>query len=432
MRVDASTVLLAIALAAPAPATATAAADRDAAVLVDWNRRILALAEAEDGFLSLKGVRAAAMLHLAVHDAVNAVEPRFAPWAPAIDGSGADPVAAAAAAAHAVAADQYPARRAGIDAALAPWLAGLREDVRTSSVALGAAAARGVLQRRAGDGWDTEAEYTWHPMAPGVYAEFSAHSDTPEGFVFGAGWAKARPFVLEGAGQFRAPTPPAIDSAAYTRAFREVKELGRDGSATRTADQTHLAMWWKEFVEGSHNRLARDLVEREGTDLHAAARLFALLNMAVYDAYVCVFDNKFHYNHWRPYTAIRWAANDGNPDTGPDPDWDNTHGHTYAFPSYPSAHGCASAAAMTVLANTFGEPTAFTMRIPEVDRAGPGSGKVPMEPPTRSFDSFEAAALECALSRVFLGIHFRYDSEEGFALGRRVGEYVVAHALRRP
>ena len=115
--------------------------------------------------------------------------------------------------------------------------------------------------------------------------------------------------------------------------------------------------------------------------------MFALLNMSIYDAYISSFHNKFHYNHWRPYTAIRWAANDGNADTATDPNWTNTHQHTYAFPSYPSAHGTACAAGMTALADTFGDDYPFTMHTPEVDIAGPFSGKMLMDPPTRSFSA---------------------------------------------
>lgn len=411
-----------------APAQPALAPGLDGELVVAWNRLLLAIAEEQDHFLTLKGVRAAAMMHLAMHDALVAIEPRHAPFAFQGRAPGADPAVAAAQAAYVVAVAQYPERAPELAAELARWSAPVAErGAAERGAALGRAAAAAVLERREGDGWDGEAEYTWHPMGPGVYAEFHEHSDTPEGFVFGAGWAAARPFFLERPDQFRAPPPPAIASEAYARAFREVKEVGRFESATRTADQTHLALWWKDFVEGSHNRLARKLVREDGLDAWRAARLFALLNASVYDAYVNVFDNKFFYNHWRPYTAIRWAAKDGNPRTEPDPDWTNTHRHTYAFPSYPSAHGCASAAAMEVLADTFGAHRRFTMLTPLVDRAGPLSGKVAMDPPDRSFDGFAEAALECALSRVYLGIHFRYDSIEGNRLGTRIGR----HALER-
>ena len=412
---------------APAPAAAY-----PADVLLAWNEKVLAAAEAEDRFLTLKGLRTAALLHLAAHDALNAIEPRYETYLPRLRADGtADPVAATAQAAHRVAIDQYPDLGASFDAELRRWLAQAPAGpARERGVELGRKAADRVLAARRGDGWDHEAEYRWHPMAPGVYAEFAEHSGTPEGFVFGAGWATAKPFVLDRPGHFRAPPPPTIESAAYARAFAEVRDVGRHESPTRTPDQTHLALWWKEFVESSHNRLARELVAAEGLDLWQAARLFALLETSIFDAYVDVFENKFHYNHWRPYTAIRWASNDGNPATEEDPDWDNLHRHTYAFPSYPSAHGTASAAAMTVLADVFGEDRPVIMTIPEVDAAGPMSEKVPMDPQTRSFGSFAAAAEECALSRVYLGIHFRYDSVEGNRLGRKIGEFAVENFVR--
>jgi membrane-associated phospholipid phosphatase len=268
-------------------------------------------------------------------------------------------------------------------------------------------------------------------MGPGVYAEFREHSSTPEGFVFGAGYAAVKPFALSRPDQFRVAPPPAIDSKQYTAAFKEVKDVGSFASRTRTADQTHLAMWWKEFAEASHNRLARDLVLRDRLELRRAVRLFALLNMSIFDGYVSSFDSKFFYNHWRPYTAIHRADQDGNPATDPDAQWNNLHNHTYPFPSYPSAHGTVCGAAMTVMADTFGKKRRFTMETPEVDKAGPMSGKIPMNPPTRSFASFRAAAMECALSRVYLGIHFRYDALAGNELGNDVGRYALEKYLAR-
>jgi hypothetical protein len=388
-------------------------------VVVAWNALLLDAAEAEDGFLTLKGVRSAAMMHLAMHDALALA-----------DGRAVDPVAVASEAAYTVAMSQYPDREADLSAERARWaVEGGDPAAADTARSVGARAAEAVLAARAHDGWDAEPTYTFHPMAPGVYAEFKEHSATPEGFVFGAGWALARPFVLDSASQFRSPPPPAVDSDAYTRDFDEVKHVGALRSATRTAEQAHLAMWWKQFVEKSHNRLARELVVERGLGLGEAARLFALLNVSVFDGYVASFDGKFHYNHWRPYTAIRWAAEDGNPDTEADTAWTNLHDHTYAFPSYPSAHGTVCAAAMTVMADTFGEDVPFEMTIREADVAGPMSGHVPLDPATRSFTSFDEAAEECALSRVYLGIHFRYDSEAGTVLGRRIGEMAVRDFL---
>lgn len=404
---------------------------------VEWNRAVLGAAEAEDGFLTLKGLRTVTMLHVAQHDALSAIHGAYAPYVYTGSAPGADPIAAVVTAAFVVASDQYPDRAADFEAIRDRQLAAAPEgDNRSRGRALGEASARAILADRRGDGWDAEAEYRWHPMAPGVYAEFHEHSGTPQGFVFGAGWATARGFGFDRADRFRVPPPPAIDSAAYAEAFEEVKALGRFQSMRRSPDQTHIALWWKDFAENSHNRLARDLVAKRGTGLTDAVRLFALLNMAIFDGYVTSFENKFHYNHWRPYTAIRWADNDGNPATAPEPTWTNTHRHTYAFPSYPSAHGTACAAAMTAFADVFGDDTAFTMRIAEVDIAGPFSGKIEMHPPVRSFGSFSEAAAECGLSRVYLGIHFRYDSVVGVELGKTVGRNLVDNVLlpagRRP
>ena len=283
-------------------------------LLTSWNKTVLELAEAEDGFLTLKGLRAVTMLHIAVHDALSAIEGRYVPYSYDERVENADPIAAATQAAFIVAVDQYPAHQKQLSSLRKEWLSKVAEGhARTAGLKVGEDAAGAILRIRLDDGWDTSAEYTWHPMGPGVYAEFSEHSGTPQGFIFGAGWAKAKGFALDRADQFRSPPPPDIDSAAYTRAYNEVKAVGRFQSISRTPDQTHLALWWKDFAENSHNRLARDLVAQENLDLVESARFFALLNMSIFDAYVSVFENKFFYNHWRPYTAIRWAANDGNP-----------------------------------------------------------------------------------------------------------------------
>ncbi len=407
--------------------------DYDAAIVASWNQKVMEIAVAEDGLLTLKGVRTASMMHVAMHDALNAIQPKYSLFAYDELVPNANPIASAAQAAYEVAVDQYPDKQNDFEEELHKWLRQIEnEESKEEGISLGKASALEILRARSNDRWNGEADYTWHPMSPGVYAEFNEHSGTPDGFIFGAGWAAAEPFMLTEPSQFRSPPPPEINSNQYTEAFNEVKEFGRFQSNVRTSDQTHLAMWWKDFVENSHNRLARELVISEGLNLWDAARTFALMNMTIYDAYVNVFDNKFFYNHWRPYTAIRWAANDGNPNTEPEADWDNLHKHTYAFPSYPSAHGTASAAAMTVLANTlgFGDEYEFTMTTKEVDKAGPFSGKVEMDPPVRSFDSFSEASLEASLSRVYLGIHFRYDSVEGHTLGTQIGNYASQNFLK--
>lgn len=396
----------------------------------EWNDTVLGIAESEDGFLTLKGLRTVTMMHLAMHDVLNAGGGLYETYGLHATDAGVEPEVAALEAAYRVALHKYPDQAMRLGKLRDRWLTRTgADDTHQASLAAGIAAADAILELRDGDGWDNEADYRWHPMAPGVYAEFFEHSGTPQGFVFGAGWAKARGFALRQPDQFRVPPPPPIGSDEYATAFNEVREAGRFQSMSRTPDQTHIALWWKDFAENSHNRLARDLIKKEALPLDEAVRLLALVNMGIYDGYISSFDNKFHYNHWRPYTAIRWAANDGNPDTEPEPTWTNTHRHTYAFPSYPSAHGTACAAAMTAFEEVFGEDYGFTMRIPMVDIAGPFSGKMEMHPPTRSFENFDEAAEQCGMSRVYLGIHFRYDSVEGVKLGKAVGRNVVDSVL---
>ncbi len=402
--------------------------DLDTGSLIRWNETIMQTALAEDGLLTLKGVRTEALAFVAIHDALNAIQPHFSGYSFNQETPGADPIAALNQAAYQIAISQYPDQQETFKELLDLSLRSVSDGGRKESgITLGKAVAAHILDIRTNDQWNTEADYVWHPMAPGVYAEFNEHSGTPQGFIFGAGWARAQPFLLESQDQYRSPPPPKINSAAYSQAFNEVKQVGANQSPSRTEDQAHMAMWWKDFVENSHNRLARELVVKEELDLWQTARVLALLNMAIFDAYVNVFDNKFHYNHWRPYTAIRWAAHDGNPDTEADTTWNNLHQHTYAFPSYPSAHGCASSAAMTVLAKTLGtgDIYTFSMTTEQVDKAGPFSEKISMDPATRTFRRFSEAGMEAAMSRLYLGIHFRYDSEEGYELGKRIGDYAV-------
>ena len=398
-------------------------------VLLEWNKRVLTIGAAEDGLLTLKTVRTTAMMHVAIHDAINSVHRHYEHYA--FEGADvrADPVVAAAQAAFEIASSQYPQHELELRKLLADSLQARDPATRRRSVELGKQSAAAILDARVRDGWNIEHEYRWRTPAPGVYADFSEHSATPPGFVFGAGWAHVRPFLLRRPNRFRVESPPTIESDAYTAAFNEVKQLGSYASNVRSAEQTHIAYWWKEFAESSLNRLARRLIAERGTDLWTAARTLALLNTAIFDGYIASFDSKFAYNHWRPYTAIRSAAHDGNPHTAPDLNWTNTHGHTYPFPSYPSAHGTVCAAGMSVLADTFGATTPFDMETREVPVAGPMSRSMELEPSLRHFDSFEAAAMECALSRVYLGIHFRYDSLVGNALGGKVGRYAIERHL---
>jgi hypothetical protein len=388
---------------------------QSSAVLVSWNQQAHEIAFAEDQFLTFKGVRAFAMMHIAMHDALNAILPFYRAHTHSERAFFAHPIAAVAQAAHDVLLSQYPGEQARLDAELARWLSRVSEGpLKSRGIALGQRAAAAIVSAREGDGWDFPGVYEFR-SGPGEYAT------TPPwaGFVLQPGFAEARPFGLISPDQFRPPPPPALDSPEYARAFDEVKAYGRVDSSVRTPDQTGYAIWWMEFTDGSMNRLARELVERKRPHLWRAARMFALLNMSMFDGYVANWDSKFHYNHWRPFTAIRGAADDGNPETEPDPDWEPLR-TTPPFPEYASAHSTVCNTSFEIFKRTFGDRVSFTMQ----------SITAPPDMPTRSFSSFSQAGAECADSRVRLGFHYRYATDQGIRLGRRVARYVATHHLR--
>jgi hypothetical protein len=178
-------------------------------------------------------------------------------------------------------------------------------------------------------------------------------------------------------------------------------------------------VWWMEFAEGSLNRLARKLATDSNMDLWEAARMFALLNATLVDSYISVWDAKYRFNHWRPYTAIRAAASDGNPSTVADVRWESLR-PAPPFPEYPSAHAAGCASAFRVLEEFFPNVTTFTM----------DSKTAPAAMPARSFASFRAAAHECADSRVQLGFHFRYAVDAGAKMGRQIAEFGIAQRLQ--
>ena len=387
----------------------------DPALVVAWNELINEIAFAEDQFLTFKGVRAHAMMHLAMHDALNAVvrcignshyatlncSPIRSP--PRHSSPRCDRLAVSGSAGE------------ERNAELARWISASPDGlIRARGIALGRRSAAAILATRIGDRWDFPGTYTFS-TGPGVY------QTTPpfNGFVIQPGFRFAVPFGLRSPAQFRPGPPPRLTSPDYAVAYNEVKDFGRDGSVRRTTEQTLYAVWWMlEFAEGSVNRLARQLVTQRSIQLWQAARMFALLNMSLFDAYVAVWDSKYEYNHWRPYTAIREAAGDGNPATAAEANWEPLR-TTPPFPEYVSAHAAGCAGSFETLKNTFGDHVSFTM----------ATTTAPLEMPSRSFRSFSAAAAECGDSRVRLGWHYRYATDAGVALGSAVADWLDKNHL---
>jgi hypothetical protein len=384
----------------------------DGGLVTAWNELAHDAAVADDQFGTFKGHRALAMTHLSIHDAVNSIRPVYERYAYAGPRVVAHPIGAAAQAAHDVLMSQYPRQQPRLAAELSTWINQVPDGaLKVRSIHLGQAVAAAILAKRASDGWDFPGTYEFR-TGPGQY------QTTPpwDGFVVQPGFRFAKPFAIATHRQLR--PPPALKSAAYARAFQEVKAYGAVNSAVRTADQTAYAVWWMEFAEGSVNRLGRQLATERRLDLWTAARLFAHVGSALYDTYIAVWDTKYEYNHWRPYTAIRMADADDNPRTTPDPGWEPLR-RTPPHPEYPSAHAAGCAASFEVLRRTFGRDLAFTME----------TTTAPSGMPTRTFANFDAAALECADSRVRLGWHFRYATDAGLDLGRQIARTTLLHSL---
>ena len=406
--------LILVVAAAIGPDETAAGAFDDPSLIVAWNQRAYDIGHAEDQFKTFKAQRAFAIMHLAMHDALNAVVPRYRPYAFKGRDPRAHPLAAAAQAAHDVLRALYPTAASVQATELAGWLARVPSgEGRQRGIALGKQSASAALAMREGDRWDHAGSHTFQ-RGPGHYQTTLDW----KGFVLQPGLRLARPFGLESVRPLRPPPPPQLSSREYATAFEEVKEQGRADSRLRTPDQTAYAVWWMEFCEGSFHRLARALTAQHRLDPWRAARLFALLTMGLYDTYVAVWDAKYEYDHWRPFTAIREAAQDGNPATKPDPAWQSLR-PAPPFPEYVSAHAAACAASAEVLGRAFGANLTFNMT---TTTAPPGM-------PSRRFDSFAAAARECADSRVQLGFHFRYATEAGLVLGRAVATQIAERHL---
>jgi hypothetical protein len=362
--------------------------------------------------------RILAMTHLAIYDSVMAISHEYEPYAVAVrapEGTSAE--AAVAAAAHKVLVNQLPTQTAGFDSAYSTSLSAIPDGVaKTDGIVLGEFVAEWILFLRSGDVLGP-ASYS-QPQAPGVW---QPSGDGYNSGVVATTWPSLRPFALRSANQFRAPPPPALSSSEYVANFNQTKSLGATHSTTRTADQTATALFWYENGQIHFNRLASDLSAARGFSISQNARLFALLNVAMADGSIAVFDTKYAYNFWRPIAAIRGAAADGNPATEADPLWDSLLPLVAPHPEYISQHAVISSAAATVLARFFGNHTTFTLST----GSGTANGVAP-----RTYLSFSDAAEENAASRVWLGWHFPISVHLGTAQGRQVAKFALRHSMR--
>ncbi len=406
--------------------------------VVKWNETTMN-AIAANGQAAVVSTRTLAMVQAAVHDALNAISRRYdAYYFEGPGEAGASPDAATAAAAHTVlvgVVNLYgtPAQKAAtlalLDQAYDASIARVTDaSGRNKGVQVGRAAGAAILALRKDDGATRDLPYTpamgpgkWRPHPNPVPANPPiANPDAARGYQSSSvpGWANVTPFTLLSASQFWLPGPPALTSTTYARDYNEVKSLGGKVSTGRTDEQTQIARFWFEGP-GAWNRIARTVATARGLDVQDSARVLALMNLAMADAYIAGWKIRYVYDLWRPVTAIREGDSDGNDGTVGDASWDS-HQNTPAVSDYPSTQSIFSAAAAVALASTLGgDQGSFTIT----------SGK-PFEGIARSFTSFSQAAQESAESRIYAGIHFRSACEDGLVLGRKVGQRVVALYLQ--
>jgi hypothetical protein len=381
--------------------------------VTEWNEIMLATIANQNSFAQ---ARFAAITQLAVFESVNAISGDYRPYR----GSNTAPEsasreAAAIAAAHRVLLNYFPDNASRLDAERVRALAAIPDSAaKTAGITVGEAAADRMIALRADDGSQTPIEYRplslpgyWQPTPPGFAPATLLH------------WSRVTPFGIRSPYQFPVKPPPALTSAQYRRDYNEVKQVGDATSTARPQDRSDIA----RFVAMTSpvqlcNRVALQLIAEAGGSLTANARTLALLNMAISDSSVTVFAVKYFYQTWRPVTAIRAGDTDGNSRTEPDPGF-TPFITTPAFPGYPSAHASGSNAARYVLERIFGRKRHL---ITLSNAALPGV--------TLNYTKLQQITDDIDDGRVYGGIHFRFDQEEGGVLGRRVGRYVMNHNLR--
>jgi PAP2 superfamily len=404
--------------------------------------------------------RAMAIVHIAIFDAVSAVEGRYqsytgvqAPKGPvSLDG-------AVAQAAHDALIALYPSQAPNFDSLLADDLAQIKnKNEKVNGILLGQRAAAAILALRTNDGSQIPEPHVgvdyFTSNLPGHWRQ-DPISLIP--LALGAHWGKCKTFVLQSSSQFRVPPPPAMTSADYTTAYNEAKTVGGDGVVTptlRTPEQTFIGTFWAYDGTPSlcapprlYNQVTVQIADQMKLRTVDLARLLALVNTAMADAAMSVWESKYHYDFWRPITGIRESdpgtgptgAGDGNSLTVGDPTFSplgapasNLNGPNFTppFPAYPSGHAGFGGALFQTLRRFFGtDAIAFTFVSDEFNGTTKDDNGNVRPYMLRSFSSLSQAEEENGQSRIYLGIHWSFDKTQGIAQGRNVGNYVFDHAF---
>jgi hypothetical protein len=384
-------------------------------VVSDWNRTAVEAILATPGSA---GTVHPAYVHLAIYDAVNAIDGRYSTFAvrPASKPQGASKDAAAAAAGYRTLLHYFPGQSAMLQAAYEASLARVASGpAKAKGIAIGEEVAAGWIALRQNDGRDdATVTYEFKSPAPGVYQRTLPGPPLPV-----MPWmAHMRPFALSRPSQFRAYGPPDVTSLRFAQDFELTKALGSATSTERSASETETALFHTESPVTFWNHNFRDLAAAKKLGTTDSARFFAALTVATSDAVSACWDSKYYYNFWRPITAITTTLDDGNPGTTTDAGW-LPLAATPPHPEYPAAHGCVSGAVAEVLGRFFGTEklnATFTSSV---------AGTVP-----HFYRTPDALVEEVKWARVFGGMHYLTSTEHGADLGRRVGRYVMREHFR--
>lgn len=434
--------------------------------VLDWNAIALdaikndSLLTTQDQAGPTRTAYAMAVVHIAMYDAVNAINRTHTPYyfhASAPKTASLD--AAVATAAYATLVNLYPQQKEFFDNAYVTYLDaipdGLAED---QGIALGNATASRVLDARDNDGSEIDDP---HELVnePGHHQYDPLH---PDQGVLTPKWGKVKPFAMDDVANFIRPAPPALDSAEYAAAFEEVRLLGAadaetadrngDGQFDRTPEQTEIGIFWA--YDGApgigtpprlFNQIVRTIAEQQANTVDENARLFALVNIAMADAGIASWETKYLYDFWRPIVAIRNGDADGNLDTQGEADWtplgapasnsgDPTGDFTPPFPAYTSGHATFGGAVFRILERFYRTDELgdipFSFQSDEFNGVTQDARGNVRPAVTRHFNSFREAALENAISRIYLGVHWSFDATEGLAQGEAIADYVFDNMMR--
>ena len=409
--------LRAVGMVASLSLFAPAAARAD--VVLDWSATMLTILAGQNPFAT---ARFGAITQLAVFEAVNAITHEYQPYLPAgtvVAPSDASVEAAAATAAHRVLLHYFPARIVDLNAALAASLAPIPDGpAKTAGIAAGEAAAAAMIAKRAADGSQVPQFYVPGPPALGQWQATPSCATTLGRGAF-LHWRNVTPFGVPDITAFRLGPPPALGTGAYRHDYEDVRTLGDVDSVLRPFDRAIVAQFYAAITPTAWaNSALSQVAVAKGASLSENARALALLNMAISDGAVGTFDNKYLYNFWRPETAIRAGADDGNHKTVGDPTF-VPYIVAPCFPAYPSGHASLSNAAREVLERLYG---ANNHQIALTHASLPGV--------VLDYTNFRRITDDIDDARIYGGIHFWFDQEGGARLGRNIGAYVIKNNLR--